>query len=49
VKKIVLALLLSSPLDAQQLSYTKGQNISSAYEGWEIGTDGAKYFLFGYT
>ena len=47
-KKIVLALLLSAPLAAQQLSYTKGQNISPAYEGWEQGADGAKYFLFGY-
>ncbi len=47
-KTIVLALLLSAPLAAQQLSYTKGQNISPAYEGWEQGADGAKYFLFGY-
>ena len=47
-KKIALALLLSAPLAAQQLSYTKGQNISPAYEGWEQGADGAKYFLFGY-
>jgi hypothetical protein len=48
VKKIVFALFLSSSITAQQLSYTRGQNISPAYEGWEIGTDGAKYFLFGY-
>ncbi len=48
LQKIVLALLLSAPLAAQQLSYTKGQNISPAYEGWEQGADGAKYFLFGY-
>jgi hypothetical protein len=48
VKKIVLALLLSAPLSAQQLSYTKGQNISPAYEGWEQASDGSKYFLFGY-
>ena len=34
--------------DAQSLSYTKGQNISPAYEGWEQGADGSKYFLFGY-
>jgi hypothetical protein len=33
---------------AQSLSYTRGQNISPAYEGWEQGPDGAKYFLFGY-
>ena len=48
MKKIVLALLLAAPLSAQQLSYTKGQNISPAFEGWEQGSDGAKYFLFGY-
>jgi hypothetical protein len=34
--------------DAQSLSYTKGQNVSPAYEGWEEGADGTKYFLFGY-
>ena len=33
---------------AQSLSYTSGQNISPAYEGWEEATDGTKYFLFGY-
>jgi hypothetical protein len=40
--------VLSVVSSAQQLSYTKGQNISPAYEGWEVGADGAKYFLFGY-
>ena len=29
-------------------SYTRGQNVSPAYEGWEEGADGTKYFLFGY-
>jgi len=33
---------------AQSLSYSSGQNVSPAYEGWEIGTDGVKYFVFGY-
>jgi hypothetical protein len=33
---------------AQSLSYTKGQNIAPAYEGWEQAPDGTKYFLFGY-
>ncbi len=32
----------------QSLSYTKGQNVAPAYEGWEQGADGQKYFLFGY-
>jgi hypothetical protein len=33
---------------SQSLSYTKGQNVAPAYEGWEQGADGVKYFLFGY-
>ena len=41
-------LLASSTLFAQSLSYSSGQNVSPAYEGWEIGTDGQKYFVFGY-
>ena len=40
--------LLSAVSAAQSLSYTKGQNISPAYEGWEQASDGSKYFLFGY-
>ena len=39
---------LSVVSTAQSLSYTKGQNISPAYEGWEQAADGSKYFLFGY-
>jgi hypothetical protein len=34
--------------DAQSLSYTSGQNVAPAYEGWEEAADGTKYFLFGY-
>lgn len=33
---------------AQVLTYSKGQPISAAYEGWEVDPDGAKYFVFGY-
>ena len=40
--------LTQSPAGAQSLSFTKGQNISPAYEGWEQAADGTKYFLFGY-
>jgi hypothetical protein len=40
--------VLSVVSSAQSLSYTKGQNISPAYEGWEQASDGTKYFLFGY-
>ena len=40
--------LLSAAAHAQSLSYSSGQNVSPAYEGWEIGTDGVQYFVFGY-
>jgi plastocyanin len=40
--------LLQSHASAQSLSYTKGQNVAPAYEGWEQTADGTKYFLFGY-
>ena len=41
-------LLFAISSHAQSLSYSSGQNVSPAYEGWEIGTDGQKYFVFGY-
>ena len=45
----VAALAMFLPYaSAQSLSYTKGQNIAPAYEGWEQAPDGTKYFLFGY-
>jgi len=33
---------------AQRPSYSSGQNISPAYEGWETDVDGSRHFLFGY-
>jgi hypothetical protein len=33
---------------AQSLTYTRGQNIAPAFEGWEQAPDGSKYFVFGY-
>jgi len=33
---------------AQSLSYTSGQTVSPAYEGWEVDRDGTKHFVFGY-
>jgi len=50
---VLLAVLVwwrpaSVGLSAQSLTYSSGQNVSPAYEGWEIGTDGKKYFVFGY-
>jgi hypothetical protein len=35
-------------LSAQSLSYTSGQTVSPAFEGWEQDADGSRYFLFGY-
>ena len=40
--------LASGSLAAQSLSYSRGQNVSPAYEGWEEDADGTKYFVFGY-
>jgi hypothetical protein len=40
--------LIAIAIAAQSLSYSSGQNVSPAYEGWEVGADGAKYFVFGY-
>ena len=46
---VAVVLLACQPwAGAQSLSYTKGQNVSPAYEGWEEAADGTKYFLFGY-
>ena len=33
---------------AQSLSYSRGQNVSPAYEGWEEDEQGNRFFLFGY-
>jgi hypothetical protein len=44
---ITIALLVQCMVGAQSLTYSKGQNVSPAYEGWEQ-ADGTRYFLFGY-
>jgi hypothetical protein len=44
----VALLAVCTAADAQSLTYNSGLNVAPAYEGWEIGADGAKYFLFGY-
>jgi hypothetical protein len=45
-------MMLSLPLFVlallQSLTYSRGQNISPAYEGWERAADGSRYFVFGY-
>ncbi len=44
-----LALVLTSQgTRAQSLSFSRGQNVSPAFEGWEQDADGSRYFLFGY-
>lgn len=46
---IAVALSTTVPFShAQSLSYARGENVSPAYEGWEEGADGTKYFVFGY-
>ena len=47
----IMALTMPSgerALFAQSLSYTSGQTVTPAYEGWEQDPDGSKYFVFGY-
>ncbi|HLG96541.1 MAG TPA: hypothetical protein VKX49_09565 [Bryobacteraceae bacterium] len=41
------ALFICSPASAQ-LSYSKGQSVYTAYEGWRQNPDGSYQFLFGY-
>jgi len=50
VKPVLLAALfaIAPTLSAQSLSYTSGQSVAPAFEGWEQAPDGAKYFVFGY-
>jgi hypothetical protein len=40
--------LLGRTMTAQSLTYTKGQNVAPAFEGWEQDADGSKWFVFGY-
>jgi hypothetical protein len=43
-----LGIVLASQGTSAQLSYSSGQNVSPAYEGWEKDAAGNQYFLFGY-
>jgi hypothetical protein len=46
---IAVALLLAwQQAPSAQLSYSSGQNVSPAYEGWETDAEGRQYFVFGY-
>jgi len=40
--------VLSTRTSAQQLSYSSGQNVSPAYEGWQQNSDGSFRLWFGY-
>ncbi len=44
---LIASVFSISPATAQ-LSYSKGQNVSPAYEGWEKNDDGSFNMLFGY-
>ena len=46
--QVVLLMFCAASLSAQSLSYSRGQNVSPAYEGWEEAADGTRYFVFGY-
>jgi len=46
---LIAAVMLLAPQATQaQLTYRSGQQVSTAYEGWEEDADGSVYFLFGY-
>ena len=45
---VAIAWLAATLAGAQGLTYSRGQNVSPAYEGWEEDPDGSKYFVFGY-
>ena len=45
---VLCALLTRQGANAQSLSYSRGQNASPAFEGWEENPDGSFAFLFGY-
>ena len=44
----VLAVCLATLGSSAEQSYSRGQNASPAYEGWEEDAAGTRYFLFGY-
>jgi hypothetical protein len=47
VPLVAVAIVLACQAAGAQ-SYSRGQNVSPAYEGWEQEADGTQYFLFGY-
>lgn len=45
---LAIALAVERADSSAQLTYSKGQNVTPAYEGWEELADGSRYFIFGY-
>ena len=45
---VAAAVLLIGPGASAQLSYSSGQSVSPAYEGWQQNEDGSASFVFGY-
>ena len=45
---VALGLVLAGQSASAQLSYSSGQTVSPAYEGWEKDAAGNQYFVFGY-
>ncbi|MEE2777242.1 MAG: hypothetical protein VYE73_10855 [Acidobacteriota bacterium] len=49
MRRLALMLAIAAVgLPAAAQTYTHGQNVSPAYEGWERDEDGKLYFMFGY-
>ena len=45
---VLFVTLLTCQVSSAQLSYSKGQSVSPAYEGWEPNPDGSFNLVFGY-
>ena len=45
---LIAATLAAAPLSAQSLTYSRGQTVSPAYEGFEVNEDGSYDLIFGY-
>ncbi len=48
LRTIAAILLLGLPAAQAQLTYSRGQTVSPAYEGWERNADGSVNLIFGY-
>ena len=44
----VIVVLAYQTASTQMLSYSRGQNVSPAFEGWEKNDDGSFNMMFGY-